>query len=173
MGQQYLQIYGVPGAVNAAIYPYGQLGQAIPSGHGFTAMQSYAMPGHQIVPHGVTNVNSMTTSPMPTVQAPYPTGTLVYHEYLFLWLRLCISVAFQKCFVFFTWIDLIHAALTFCVMESGHNPYMICVLAIGCLLRCLFLWGMNAYKSGNQQSIENTGARNHIGFKKCWYTKNA
>lgn len=82
MGQQYLQIYGVPGAVNASIYPYGQLSQAIPSGHGFTAMQGYAMAGHQIVPHGGTNINSITTSPMPTVQAPYPSGIFICPEHL-------------------------------------------------------------------------------------------
>ncbi|KAK7283482.1 hypothetical protein RIF29_13031 [Crotalaria pallida] len=73
MGQQYLQIYGVPGA-NAAVYPYGQLGQAIPSGHGYPAMQGYTIPGHQIVPYGGSNVNSITTSPVPAIQAPYPSG---------------------------------------------------------------------------------------------------
>ncbi|KAJ1427430.1 Winged helix-like DNA-binding domain superfamily [Sesbania bispinosa] len=74
MGQQYLQIYGVPGAVNTTIYPYGQLGQSIPSGHGYTAMQGYTVPGHQIVPYGGSNVNAITTSPMPAIQAPYPSG---------------------------------------------------------------------------------------------------
>ncbi|KAJ4702342.1 RNA-binding protein like [Melia azedarach] len=74
MGQQYLQIYGVPGAVNPAVYPYGQLGQTIPGGHGYTAVQGYGMPGHQIVQFSGPNVNTITTSPMPTVQAPYPTG---------------------------------------------------------------------------------------------------
>ena len=78
MGQQYLQIYGVPGAVNTtAIYPYGQLGQAIPSGHGYTAMQGYTVPGHhQIVPYSGSNVNAMTTSPIPAIQTPYPSGML-------------------------------------------------------------------------------------------------
>lgn len=76
MGQQYLQIYGVPGAVNPAVYPYGQLGQTIPGGHGYTAVQGYGMPGHQIVQFSGPNVNTITTSPMPTVQAPYPTGKL-------------------------------------------------------------------------------------------------
>lgn len=77
MGQQYLQIYGLPGAVNTTVYPYGQLGQAIPSGHGYTAMQGYAVPGHQIMPFGGSNVNAMTTSAMPSIQAPYPGGMLV------------------------------------------------------------------------------------------------
>ena len=75
MGQQYLQIYGVPGAVNTTIYPsYGQVGQAMPSGHGYTAMQGYTIQGHQIVPYGGSNVNAMSTSPMPAIQTPYPSG---------------------------------------------------------------------------------------------------
>ncbi|KAE9609476.1 putative RNA recognition motif domain-containing protein [Lupinus albus] len=74
MGQQYLQIYGVPGAVNTTVYPYGQLGQAIPSSHGYTAMQGYTVAGHQIVPYGGSNVNAITTSPVSAIQAPYPSG---------------------------------------------------------------------------------------------------
>lgn len=76
MGQQYVQIYGVPGAVNNAIYPYGQLGQAIPNSHGYTGMQGYAVTGHHIVPYGGANVNALTTSSMPTIQVPYPSGIL-------------------------------------------------------------------------------------------------
>ncbi|EEF52915.1 RNA binding protein, putative [Ricinus communis] len=72
--QQYLQIYGVPGTVNAAVYPYGQLGQTLPGGHGYTAVQGFAMPGHQIVQFSGPSVNAITTSPMPTIQAPYATG---------------------------------------------------------------------------------------------------
>ncbi|KAK9270579.1 hypothetical protein L1049_026160 [Liquidambar formosana] len=78
MGQQYLQIYGVPGTVNTAIYPYGQLGQTIPGGHGYTTMQGYAMPGHQIMQFGGPSVNAITTSPIPTIQAPYPTGNISF-----------------------------------------------------------------------------------------------
>ncbi|KAJ7967010.1 RNA-binding protein like [Quillaja saponaria] len=74
MGQQYLQIYGVPGTVNTTIYPYGPLGQAIPSGLGYSAMQGFAVPGHQIVPFGGPSVNAMTTSPVPTIQSQYPSG---------------------------------------------------------------------------------------------------
>ncbi|CAK7345971.1 unnamed protein product [Dovyalis caffra] len=73
-GQQYLQIYGVPGTVNTGMYPYGQLGQNVPGGHGYTTMQGYAVPGHQIVQFGGPSVNAITTSPMPSIQAPYPTG---------------------------------------------------------------------------------------------------
>ncbi|KAJ7958011.1 RNA-binding protein like [Quillaja saponaria] len=74
MGQQYLQIYGVQGPVNATIHPYGQLGQAIPSGDGYSAMQGFAVPGHQIVPFGGPSVNAMPNSPVPTIQAQYPSG---------------------------------------------------------------------------------------------------
>lgn len=73
-GQQYLQIYGVPGTVNPAMYPYSQLGQSIPGGQGYTAVQGYTMPGHQIVQFGGPGVNAITTSPIPTLQVPYPTG---------------------------------------------------------------------------------------------------
>ncbi|EXB56267.1 RNA-binding protein 24 [Morus notabilis] len=73
-GQQYLQIYGLPGTVNTAMYPYGQVSQTLPSGQGYTAMHGYAMPGHQIVQFGGPSVNALTTSPMPTIQSPYPTG---------------------------------------------------------------------------------------------------
>ncbi|GFZ10562.1 RNA-binding (RRM/RBD/RNP motifs) family protein [Actinidia rufa] len=45
MGQQYLHIYGVPGTVNPAMYPYTQLGQTIPGGQGYTTVQGYTMPG--------------------------------------------------------------------------------------------------------------------------------
>ncbi|XP_065881495.1 uncharacterized protein [Euphorbia lathyris] len=75
-GQQYVQIYGVPGTVNTggtAMYPYGQLGQTLPGGHGYPTVQGY-IPGHQIVQFGGPSLNAITTSPVPTIQAPYPTG---------------------------------------------------------------------------------------------------
>ncbi|KAL6956453.1 hypothetical protein U1Q18_045327 [Sarracenia purpurea var. burkii] len=74
MGQPYFQIYGVPGTVNPAMYPYGQLAQAIPGGQGYSTVQGYTIPGHQIVQFGGPSVNAMTTSPIPTIQVPYPTG---------------------------------------------------------------------------------------------------
>lgn len=77
-GQHYLQIYGVPGTVNTGVYPYGQLGQTIPGGHGYTAVTSYPVPGHQVVQFGGPSVNTMTTSPMPTIQSPYPTGSFCH-----------------------------------------------------------------------------------------------
>ncbi|CAL1355243.1 unnamed protein product [Linum trigynum] len=73
-GQQYLQIYGVPGAVNTTVYPYGQVGQTVYGGHSYPAMQGYAMPGHQLVQFGAPSVSGMTTSAMPSIQAPYPAG---------------------------------------------------------------------------------------------------
>ncbi|XP_034216123.1 RNA-binding protein 24 isoform X2 [Prunus dulcis] len=75
-GQQYLQMYGVPGTVNAALYPYGQLGQTIPGGQGYPTVHGYAMPAQQIVQFGGPSVNAVTTTPVPPVQAPYPTGIL-------------------------------------------------------------------------------------------------
>ncbi|XP_062101174.1 uncharacterized protein LOC133807052 [Humulus lupulus] len=73
-GQQYLQIYGVPAAVNTAVYPYGQVGQSVPSGQGYTNMHGYTMQSHQLVQFSGPGVNALTTSPMPTMQAPYPSG---------------------------------------------------------------------------------------------------
>ncbi|KAI8016192.1 putative RNA-binding protein ARP1 [Camellia lanceoleosa] len=74
VGQQYLHLYGVPGTVNPAMYPYSQLGQTIPGGQGYNTMQGYTMPGHQIVQFGGPSVNAITTSPIPTIHAQYPTG---------------------------------------------------------------------------------------------------
>ncbi|XP_058073383.1 uncharacterized protein LOC131222357 isoform X2 [Magnolia sinica] len=76
MGQQYLQIYGIPGTVNTAVYPFGQLGQPLPSGHSYTALPSYAMPGHHIVQFSGPNVNGATAAPLTAVQAPYPAGVV-------------------------------------------------------------------------------------------------
>nr|GEW60794.1 RNA-binding protein 24-B-like [Tanacetum cinerariifolium] len=72
-GQQYLQIYGVPGTVNAQIYPYNQMGQTAPNYQGFTPLQSYTLPGQQIVQFNGPNVNGITNS-IPTIQAPYSAG---------------------------------------------------------------------------------------------------
>ncbi|KAF8405601.1 hypothetical protein HHK36_010508 [Tetracentron sinense] len=74
VGQQYLQVYGVPGTVNTGIYPYGQLGQTLPGSHGYTTVQGYAMPGHHIVQFAGPNANGLTTATIPSIQAPYPTG---------------------------------------------------------------------------------------------------
>lgn len=74
--QQYLQIYGVPGTGNSTIYPYGQLSQTVPSGHGYTTMQGYAVPGPQIVQLTGPGVNAITNPPTPTGQASYPTGKI-------------------------------------------------------------------------------------------------
>lgn len=75
MGQQYLQVYGVPGAVNSPVYQYGQLSQTIPSGHGYTAVQGYSVPGSHVLQLGGPTVSAMTTSSMAALQAPYPSGT--------------------------------------------------------------------------------------------------
>lgn len=70
-GQQYLQMYGVPGTVNTQVYPYNQMGQTASTGHGYTPLQGYTMPGQQMVQFGGPNVNGMTNS---SIQAPYPAG---------------------------------------------------------------------------------------------------
>ncbi|XP_020265422.1 probable RNA-binding protein ARP1 [Asparagus officinalis] len=74
MGQHYVQVYGVPGTVNAAAYPYGQLAQQLPAGHGYTAVQGYTVPGHHFMQLGGQNINGVTASPRPAIQAQYPSG---------------------------------------------------------------------------------------------------
>ncbi|KAF8409875.1 hypothetical protein HHK36_002393 [Tetracentron sinense] len=74
VGQQYLQIYGVPGTVNRAIYSYGQLGQTLPGSHGYRSVRGYAMSDHHIMQFSGPSVTGLTTTPIPTIQAPYPTS---------------------------------------------------------------------------------------------------
>ncbi|KAG1364199.1 RNA-binding protein 24-B [Cocos nucifera] len=73
---QYVQVYGVPGAVNTAVYPYGQLGQPLPGGHGYTAVQGYTVPGQHLLQISGQNVNGIgvTTASLAAIQAPYPAG---------------------------------------------------------------------------------------------------
>ena len=67
----------MPGTVNTAVYPYGQMGQTLPSNHGYTTVQGYAMPGHHFMQFGGPSVNAISNSPIPTIQAPYPTGNIL------------------------------------------------------------------------------------------------
>lgn len=80
MGQQYLQVYGVPGgAVNTPVYQYGQLSQTVPGGQSYTAVQGYSVPGsHVLQLGGGHTVSAMATSSMPpALQPPYPPGVCV------------------------------------------------------------------------------------------------
>ncbi|KAK4804435.1 hypothetical protein SAY86_004252 [Trapa natans] len=72
--QQYLQVYGVPGTGGSAMYPYGQLSQTVPGCQSYTAMQGYAVPGHQVVQLTGPGMNTITSPSTPTSQASYPTG---------------------------------------------------------------------------------------------------
>lgn len=86
MGQQYFQLYGVPGMGNTPIYPhYGQLGQTVPAGHGYPQVQGMGMPGHQIMQFSGPTVNSVSSSPLPTVQAPYPAGKCLHLKFFIYW----------------------------------------------------------------------------------------
>ncbi|KAL8130703.1 hypothetical protein V2J09_019858 [Rumex salicifolius] len=75
LSQQYLQLYGVPGSGSTALYPYGQMGQSIPSNDSYPAFQGYALPGHQIVQFSGPGVTSMT-SPIPSIQQSYHAGAI-------------------------------------------------------------------------------------------------
>ncbi|XP_064969496.1 uncharacterized protein LOC103973857 isoform X1 [Musa acuminata AAA Group] len=74
MGHHYFQVYGFPGAVNTAVYPFGQFGQPMSGGPGYMAVQGYTMPANQIVQLSGPNVNGMASAPRPVIQAPYPAG---------------------------------------------------------------------------------------------------
>ncbi|KAL2895256.1 putative RNA-binding protein ARP1 [Bienertia sinuspersici] len=76
MGQQYLQLYGVPGTPGAPVYPYAQMGQSVQGG-GYTPMQSYPMPSHQIVQYGGPGVNARMTSSIPNIQSSYHPGNFL------------------------------------------------------------------------------------------------
>lgn len=71
--QQYLHVYGVPGAVNSGLYPYSQLNKGV-LGTGYTALPGYGMPGQQVLQFGGPSVNAMATTSVPTTPAPYPAG---------------------------------------------------------------------------------------------------
>uniref|UniRef100_A0A6V7QW82 RRM domain-containing protein n=1 Tax=Ananas comosus var. bracteatus TaxID=296719 RepID=A0A6V7QW82_ANACO len=73
MAQQYFQLYGVPGAVNPAVYPYGQFGQPV-LGHGYTTVHGYSPHGQPFVQLSGPNVNGLTSAPGPAVQSPFPIG---------------------------------------------------------------------------------------------------
>ncbi|XAR64292.1 hypothetical protein NMG60_11024570 [Bertholletia excelsa] len=74
VGQQYLPVYGVPGAVNQSMYPQTRQNISGGHGHGHTSMQGYSLPSPQIMQLGGPSVNAITTSPLPSSQAPYPAG---------------------------------------------------------------------------------------------------
>lgn len=74
--QQYLQVYGVPGSVNLATYPYN-IGQYVPYNHVYTTSHRYPLPGHQTVQLGGPSVTSITTS-FPTLQPLYATGRVLF-----------------------------------------------------------------------------------------------
>ncbi|URE37524.1 hypothetical protein MUK42_34566 [Musa troglodytarum] len=73
-GQPYVQVYGFPGAINTAIYPFDQFGQPIPPG--YTALHGYTLPTQPIMQLSGPNVNGMASAPRPVIQAPYPADTL-------------------------------------------------------------------------------------------------
>ena len=93
MGQQYVQVYSVPGTVNTAMYPYGQLGQPVPAGHGHTAVHGYTVPGHHFVQLGGPNINGVTASPRPAIQGPYLSGKLSAGKPLFFNMSMICFVA--------------------------------------------------------------------------------
>ncbi|KAJ0965008.1 hypothetical protein J5N97_026146 [Dioscorea zingiberensis] len=72
-GQQYIQVYGIPGTINTTNYPISQMSPTLPPGHGYAAVQSYTMPGHHLVQITGPNVSGATAAHVPAIQA-YPAG---------------------------------------------------------------------------------------------------
>ncbi|KAG0464463.1 hypothetical protein HPP92_020532 [Vanilla planifolia] len=56
VAQQYAHVYGIPGALNTAIYSYGQLSQPITS-QSYTALQGYTVPSHHYLHLGGPSIN--------------------------------------------------------------------------------------------------------------------
>lgn len=75
-GQQYVQTYGVPARVNTMVYPLGQSGQPLSSGHRYTAVQGYAVPAHPMVQFSTPTISGVTAGSSSTIQPPYPAGNI-------------------------------------------------------------------------------------------------
>lgn len=63
------------------MYPYN-IGQNVASGHGYTTLQGYTLPGHQIVQFGGPSVTAISNSSIATIQAPFATGRVFFIEHL-------------------------------------------------------------------------------------------
>eukprot|EP01018_Ginkgo_biloba_P032256 Gb_26520 [translate_table: standard] len=80
LGAQYPQIYGSPGTVNPAVYPYAHIGQPFQTGHGYPALHGYGVPGPHLLQFAAPGVNAVTTisqqygAAMPAVQGPFPSA---------------------------------------------------------------------------------------------------
>ncbi|XP_073002729.1 uncharacterized protein [Typha latifolia] len=73
-GQQYVQVYGLPGTLNTAVLPYGEFTHSLPGGHGYTPAPAHALPGHYLLQLSGPNVNAVTTTAIPAIQPAYPAG---------------------------------------------------------------------------------------------------
>ncbi|MQM10531.1 hypothetical protein Taro_043427 [Colocasia esculenta] len=76
-GQQYVQIYSIPGTGNTMVYPLGQSGQPLSGGQGYPSVQGYTVSGHPLMQFSTPSVNAGTSGPIPTIQTPYPAGAPV------------------------------------------------------------------------------------------------
>ncbi|XP_031377183.1 RNA-binding protein 38-like isoform X2 [Punica granatum] len=82
-GQHYLPIYEASGAITPTMYQYERLGQTVASGHGYSLTQGFMMPGHNMMQFGGLGVDGLATSPIPMVQALYPSAAVsVQPQYL-------------------------------------------------------------------------------------------
>ncbi|KAM7519939.1 hypothetical protein LguiB_018901 [Lonicera macranthoides] len=73
LSQNRPQLYGMQGAVNTKVLPYGQIGLPSPSSLGYSTLQNFAMPAH-IVQYRRPSVTGVTTESNPSIQTPQKTG---------------------------------------------------------------------------------------------------
>ncbi|WCJ32863.1 RNA-binding (RRM/RBD/RNP motifs) family protein [Euphorbia peplus] len=73
IGQQYVQVYGMPGTGNPGVNSRGQFNQPVPGIQSYGAVHNYGMPGQQIVEFGGL-ANRTAASTIPSTQPLHPSG---------------------------------------------------------------------------------------------------
>ncbi|KVI02982.1 hypothetical protein Ccrd_018726 [Cynara cardunculus var. scolymus] len=68
------QMFGIPGAINTNVFPYGQMGPPPPGSPGHRALQGMVTPGPHVLPYPRPSVSLATTEAVPMSPAPYLTG---------------------------------------------------------------------------------------------------
>ncbi|XP_047334684.1 RNA-binding protein 24-like [Impatiens glandulifera] len=74
MGQNYLQMYGVPGAVSTNMASYAQMGQPVSGSHGYSSIPAFVSPGQHVVRYGGPPLTGGTSESIASVPSPYHTG---------------------------------------------------------------------------------------------------
>lgn len=67
-------MYGLPGTMNSSMYPYSQPSQAIPGSQNYAALPGFMLPSNQIMQFVGPTANAMTTTSVPSIPVPFPSG---------------------------------------------------------------------------------------------------